>query len=74
MGRSKVEIIATLTRCMLACHALEQVKVSVHFELDDAISNGTLVLTQLRVGQLLARCRRTVRPEVPFNRPGYAGA
>lgn len=36
-GRQKVETIAALTRRMLARHGLEQVKVSVHFALDEAI-------------------------------------
>ena len=54
-GREKVEIIAALTRRMLARNGLEQVKVSVHFELDDAIRNAHFVLTQFRVGQLPAR-------------------
>lgn len=54
-GREKVEIIAALTRRMLARNGQEQVKVSVHFELDDAIRNAHFVLTQFRVGQLPAR-------------------
>ena len=54
-GREKVEIIAALTQRMLARHGLEQVKVSVHFELDDAIRGASFVLTQFRVGQLPAR-------------------
>ncbi|RJF53749.1 6-phospho-beta-glucosidase [Serratia inhibens] len=54
-GREKVEIIAALTRRMLARNGLEQVKVSVHFELDDAIRNAHFVLTQFRIGQLPAR-------------------
>ncbi|WP_346826438.1 6-phospho-beta-glucosidase [Serratia inhibens] len=54
-GREKVEIIAELTRRMLARNGLEQVKVSVHFELDDAIRGAHFVLTQFRVGQLPAR-------------------
>lgn len=54
-GREKVEIIAALTRRMLARNGLEQVKVSVHFELDDAIRGAHFVLTQFRVGQLPAR-------------------
>jgi 6-phospho-beta-glucosidase len=54
-GREKVEIIAALTQRMLARHGLEQVKVSVHFELDDAIRDASFVLTQFRVGQLPAR-------------------
>jgi len=40
---------------MLARNGLEQVKVSVHFELDDAIRGAHFVLTQFRVGQLPAR-------------------
>lgn len=54
-GREKVEIIAALTERMLARHGLEQVKVSVHFELDEAIRDANFVLTQFRVGQLPAR-------------------
>ncbi|MBD8454520.1 6-phospho-beta-glucosidase [Serratia rubidaea] len=54
-GREKVEIIAALTKRMLARHGLERVAVSVHFALDDAIRGAQFVLTQLRVGQLPAR-------------------
>lgn len=54
-GRQKVETIAALTRRMLARHGLEQVKVSVHFALDEAIRGAAFVLTQFRVGQLPAR-------------------
>ncbi|MFI8417348.1 6-phospho-beta-glucosidase [Serratia sp. NPDC078593] len=54
-GREKVAIIAALTERMLARHGLEQIKVSVHFALDDAIRGAQFVLTQLRVGQLPAR-------------------
>ncbi|AHG19953.1 diacetylchitobiose-6-phosphate hydrolase [Chania multitudinisentens RB-25] len=54
-GREKVAIIAALTQRMLARNGLEQVKVSVHFALDDAIRGAKFVLTQLRVGQLPAR-------------------
>lgn len=54
-GREKVNIIADLTRRMLQQNGLEQVKVSVHFALDDAIRDAHYVLTQLRVGQLAAR-------------------
>jgi len=54
-GREKVAIIAALTRRMLARNGLEQVKVSVHFDLDEAIRGAKFVLTQLRVGQLPAR-------------------
>lgn len=54
-GRHKVEIIAGLARRMLRHKELEQVKVTVHFELDAAISGASYVLTQLRVGQLPAR-------------------
>lgn len=54
-GRHKVEIIADLTRRMLARNGFEQVKVSVHFTPDDAIRGASFVLTQLRVGQLPAR-------------------
>lgn len=54
-GRHKVEIIAGLARRMLRHHGLEQVKVTVHFELDAAITGASYVLTQLRVGQLPAR-------------------
>jgi len=54
-GREKVQIIADLTRRMLKRNGLEQVKVSVHFSLDDAIRDSSFVLTQLRVGQLSAR-------------------
>lgn len=56
-GREKVNIIADLTRRMLQKKGLEQVNVSVHFELDDAIRGANFVLTQLRVGQLAARSR-----------------
>lgn len=55
LGRQKVEIIAALTRRMLARHGLEQVKVSVHYSLDEAIRGASFVLTQFRVGQLPAR-------------------
>lgn len=54
-GRHKVEIIAGLARRMLRHQGLEQVKVTVHFELDAAIRGASYVLTQLRVGQLPAR-------------------
>ena len=54
-GREKVEIIAALTRRMLKHKGLEQVAVSVHFTLDEAIRGASFVLTQLRVGQLAAR-------------------
>ncbi|TQI77696.1 6-phospho-beta-glucosidase [Serratia fonticola] len=54
-GRTKVEIIAALTQRMLARNGLEQVKVSVHFDLDEAIRGANFVLTQFRVGQLPAR-------------------
>ena len=54
-GREKVNVIADLTRRMLQQNGLEQVTVSVHFELDDAIRGASFVLTQLRVGQLAAR-------------------
>ena len=54
-GREKVQIIADLTRRMLQKNGLEQVKVSVHFALDEAIRGARFVLTQLRVGQLAAR-------------------
>ena len=50
-GREKVEIIAALTRRMLKHKGLEQVAVSVHFTLDEAIRGASFVLTQLRVGQ-----------------------
>ncbi|QIX98058.1 6-phospho-beta-glucosidase [Cedecea sp. FDAARGOS_727] len=54
-GREKVEIIAALARRMFVSKGLEQVKVSVHFDPDTAISGSSFVLTQLRVGQLPAR-------------------
>lgn len=54
-GREKVAIIAALAQRMLKRHGLEQVKVSVHFSLDEAIRGAKFVLTQLRVGQLAAR-------------------
>ena len=54
-GREKVEIIAALSRRMLDRNGLEAVKVSVHFDADDAIKGSSFVLTQLRVGQLPAR-------------------
>ncbi len=54
-GRQKVEIIAALTQRMLSRHGLEQVKVSVHYSLDEAIRGARFVLTQFRVGQLPAR-------------------
>lgn len=54
-GREKVEIIAALSRRMLNRNGLEAVKVSVHFDADDAIKGSSFVLTQLRVGQLPAR-------------------
>lgn len=50
-----MEIIAALTQRMLARHGLEQVKVSVHYSLDEAIRGARFVLTQFRVGQLPAR-------------------
>ncbi len=40
---------------MLKHKGLEQVAVSVHFTLDEAIRGASFVLTQLRVGQLAAR-------------------
>lgn len=54
-GREKVEIIAALSRRMLDRNGLEAVKVSVHFDANDAIRGSSFVLTQLRVGQLPAR-------------------
>lgn len=54
-GREKVEIIAGLTKRMLEKNGLEQVKVTVHFEADDAIRGANFVLSQFRVGQLKAR-------------------
>lgn len=54
-GREKVEIIAALSRRMLDRNGLEAIKVSVHFDADDAIRGSSFVLTQLRVGQLPAR-------------------
>ncbi|CAI1694051.1 6-phospho-beta-glucosidase [Serratia liquefaciens] len=54
-GREKVGIIAELTKRMLKRNGLEQVVVSVHFELEPAIRGASFVLTQLRVGQLAAR-------------------
>ena len=54
-GREKVEIIAALARRMLKHKGLEQVAVSIHFTLDEAIRGASFVLTQLRVGQLAAR-------------------
>lgn len=54
-GREKVEIIAALSRRMLDHNGLESVKVSVHFDADEAIIGSSFVLTQLRVGQLPAR-------------------
>jgi len=54
-GRQKVEIIAALARRMLDRNGLEAVKVSVHFDADQAIEGSSFVLTQLRVGQLPAR-------------------
>ncbi len=41
-GREKVEIIAALTRRMLKHKGLEQVAVSVHFTLDEAIRGAQL--------------------------------
>ena len=60
-GREKVAIIAALTQRMLKRHGLEQVKVSVHFGLDEAIRGAQFVLTQLRVGQLAARAAAAER-------------
>lgn len=54
-GRDKVETIAALTRRMLAKNGMEAVKVTVHFQPDEAIRDASFVLTQLRVGQLAAR-------------------
>lgn len=54
-GREKVDIIAALSRRMLDRNGLEAVKVSVHFDADEAIKGSRFVLTQLRVGQLPAR-------------------
>lgn len=42
-GREKVEIIAALTRRMLKHKGLEQVAVSVHFTLDEAIRGASCV-------------------------------
>ncbi|WP_314144061.1 6-phospho-beta-glucosidase [Buttiauxella noackiae] len=54
-GRQKVDIIAALARRMFDRNGLESVKVSVHFDADEAIKGSSFVLTQLRVGQLPAR-------------------
>lgn len=54
-GRQKVDIIAALARRMLDRNGLEAVKVSVHFDANEAIKGSSFVLTQLRVGQLPAR-------------------
>ncbi|WP_426444992.1 6-phospho-beta-glucosidase [Siccibacter colletis] len=54
-GRDKVETIADLTRRMLARNGLEAVRVSVHYQPDEAIRGASFVLTQLRVGRLAAR-------------------
>ncbi|WP_162047891.1 6-phospho-beta-glucosidase [Vibrio taketomensis] len=54
-GHNKVEIIAGLTRRMLAHNGLSQVVVSVHYSPDEAIKGADYVLTQFRVGQLPAR-------------------
>lgn len=54
-GRQKIEIISALARRMLDRKGLEAVKVSVHFDADEAIKGSSFVLTQLRVGQLPAR-------------------
>jgi 6-phospho-beta-glucosidase len=54
-GRQKVEVIARLAQRMLDRNGLEAVKVSVHFDADEAIAGSSFVLTQLRVGQLPAR-------------------
>ncbi|MGL0731463.1 hypothetical protein ACSTCJ_24185, partial [Klebsiella pneumoniae] len=80
-GREKVEIIAALTRRMLKHKGLEQVAVSVHFTLDEAIRGASFVLTQLRVGQLAARPPPVGRggkeprrgPGAPRGRGGVAG-
>ncbi|WP_324187981.1 6-phospho-beta-glucosidase [Rouxiella silvae] len=54
-GREKVQVIAELTRRMFIRNGLEQIKVTVHFSLEEAIRGSSFVLTQLRVGQLAAR-------------------
>lgn len=54
-GRHKLETIAALTRRMLDKCGLEQVKISTHYNPEDAIPDSDYVLTQLRVGQLPAR-------------------
>lgn len=54
-GRQKVDIIAALARRMLDRNGLDAVRVSVHFDADEAIKGSSFVLTQLRVGQLPAR-------------------
>jgi len=54
-GREKVNIIADLTRRMFKHNGKEQVNVTVHFALEEAIRGASFVLTQLRVGQLAAR-------------------
>lgn len=54
-GRQKIEIISALARRMLDRKGLEAVKVSIHFDADEAIKGSSFVLTQLRVGQLPAR-------------------
>ncbi len=54
-GREKVNIVADLTRRMFKHNGKEQVKVTVHFALEEAIRGASFVLTQLRVGQLAAR-------------------
>ncbi len=53
-GREKVEIIAALTRRMLAKAGLNT-KVSVHFDRRPALEGVDYVVCQLRVGQMDAR-------------------
>ena len=53
-GREKCRS-SPISRAACCKNGLEQVKVSVHFALDEAIRGARFVLTQLRVGQLAAR-------------------
>ncbi|CAH0539532.1 6-phospho-beta-glucosidase [Vibrio marisflavi] len=54
-GKHKLETIAALSRRMLDKSGLEQVKISTHYNAEEAIPGSDYVLTQLRVGQLPAR-------------------
>ncbi len=56
-----MEIIAALTRRMLKHKGLEQVAVSVHFTLDEAIRGASFVLTPTGVSDRLGGARADER-------------